>query len=439
MAHCLAKDRHGDTCRNYGLGESRFCNFHQYMNDYTEDMLSQLVICVGCKKAYYFEEEERKTCDACRERGQKIRVAKRESVVLCEKKGCKSKRSVENVYCGKHHICMFEDETAGLNKKVCANFIRGCRAQLEIEYAYSRCEECLEKDRVKDKERRGRAKEENIIDNTTKICSTCCKKLTIDNFVGELNKPTKTCLCCRQQNKIQDEKRDKEHRNATVRNNLKPQYTSYIKGAGERNLEFHISYERYIELVKLPCHYCGIIETRGFNGIDRTNSSIGYTIENCVSCCQMCNYMKGSLSLSVFIKRVEHILTIQKRRTGKLYPECFASHKKTPFQQYYRKAINTGMEFSITKDEYNTITASICYICGKQNDETNENGVDRLDSNRGYTIDNIKSCCAECNCMKIDYGFEEMLDKFVLIHNAHKNNIEQHDDVNVRNYRFGKR
>ena len=527
MAHCLAKDRHGDTCRNYGLGESRFCNFHQYMNDYTEDMLSQLVICVGCKKAYYFEEEERKTCDACRERGQKIRVAKRESVVLCEKKGCKSKRSVENVYCGKHQICMFEDETAGLNKKVCANFIRGCRAQLEIEYAYSRCEECLEKDRVKDKERRGRAKEEkntpiesavqNIVAEiveeeevviteerkeetenttaqpivTTQKCNSCYKILSIDKFIGvKTGSITKGCVVCREKNKIRDANRDKEHRreiarkteqkperkairakwaeenhdkvakrwmdyrqrkierlgteeylkqqaaaaknwrdknsekmaevNERKKNSKEQNYKIYEKSAEYKNLEFAITYDDYVNIVNAECYYCGIIQDKGFNGIDRKDQTKGYVVDNCVSCCKLCNYMKGSLSDCIFIQRAEHILTFQCKIEGKLHPECFANYRGSSYDAYRSRALKKELEFLLTLDDYNTITQKDCFLCGKKTEDNHRNGIDRLDNTKGYILDNVNTCCGECNYMKKEFAIDDIMNKLMLIHQKHK-------------------
>ena len=55
----------------------------------------------------------------------------------------------------------------------------------------------------------------------------------------------------------------------------------------------------------------------------------GYIKENCVSCCEMCNYMKGTLTPDVFLKRIEHILTHQGYINGKLYPEYFANHIST--------------------------------------------------------------------------------------------------------------
>jgi len=435
MIKCLGKDRNGDVCRNNQLGESNFCKFHQYMNDYSDDMLSKLQVCGGCKKMYYFENVT-KTCDKCKQRGKKTRKETKSNLVLCDKQECNFKRSKENKYCGKHQLCIFEDETLMLNKRVCFNYIRGCRAQLDISYKYIKCSDCLETDREKDKMRRAGIveKNNNLTEGESKYCTTCCKELTLDNFVGTLNDITKTCITCRSDNKLQDSRRDKEHRNATVRNNIRPQYSAYIKGAKERNLEFNITFEQYEILVKNHCYYCNAIQERGFNGIDRKASHIGYLIENCVSCCQMCNYMKGPLSVTVFINRIEHILTQQNLINGKLFPHCFANHKKSSFVQYRTRAINFGREFLLSEIDYDNITKNPCYICGKLNDSNNENGIDRLDNKKGYSLDNVNACCAECNYMKIDYSFGNMIQKFIQIYDLHKSTTFENELVRTTRF-----
>ena len=48
------------------------------------------------------------------------------------------------------------------------------------------------------------------------------------------------------------------------------------------------------------------------NGIDRLNSIIGYTIENCVPCCEKCNLMKSNYSENEFLDHIERIRNFQK-------------------------------------------------------------------------------------------------------------------------------
>jgi hypothetical protein len=172
-----------------------------------------------------------KTCDKCRERAKSKRNECRENVVMCKSNGCKSKKSSENAYCLKHQICILVEEVATRNKRLCVNYIRGCRSELELEHTKNRCEICLEKDREMDKQRRNKAKEMNkpvseiIIQThndeksevTEKTCTVCCKTATVEMFQGVKGVITKTCQTCRDTNKNNDMKRDKEHRNSLAR------------------------------------------------------------------------------------------------------------------------------------------------------------------------------------------------------------------------------
>jgi hypothetical protein len=531
MIKCLAKDRNSEPCRNHGLTNSRFCVFHQYMNEYTDEMLSKIQPCSGCKMAYYITDGG-KTCESCRDRGKKNRASK-EKPVLCSKKDCPSKRSQENIYCGRHQLCQFEDETVAMNKKVCKNCIRGCRSQLNMDYQHSKCEECLEKDREKDRNRRGFVKEqnravenisivrlennlentfetapENNLENTfenvpintfennssaTKICNCCLKNLPMENFVGERQPITKNCKRCRDMCKKNDKKRDKNHRNEIARKNeRKPErkavkakwkeenyekvakiwmnarqkkieqlgteeylkqnaetakrwreknqdkmaetnenkknsrklnFSVYVRSANIKNIEFSLTYENYISIVEKECYYCGIQQEKGFNGIDRLDQSKGYVLENCVSCCKMCNFMKGSLSDDVFIKRAEHILTFQQKIAGNLHDECFANHMSGSYSSYKDRADKKGLVFTITPNEFESIKNRNCFMCGKNNTEYHNNGIDRMDCIKGYVIDNVKPCCAECNYMKKAFDFSELLNKFSMIYEKHKNDV----------------
>jgi hypothetical protein len=210
-------------------------------------------------------------------------------------------------------------------------------------------------------------------------------------------------------------------------NSYESQYGVYGRSAGLKQLEFTISFDEYKNIVKNPCHYCGIIQERGteqFNGIDRENNTIGYVLDNCVSCCKMCNYMKKSLSGNVFVNRVEHILTFNKHINGNLFPDVFADHSPI-YIDYKHSAYKRQLDFMITEDNFDNITIQECYICGKQNTNTHTNGIDRYDNSIGYILENCKPCCGECNYMKREYIYNDVFDKFKLIyeHNNCKSNV----------------
>lgn len=93
---------------------------------------------------------------------------------------------------------------------------------------------------------------------------------------------------------------------------------SYVKRARKKEIAFSLSETKFRELTSSDCHYCGkppemLMQNRGgtgsyvYNSIDRLNPSKGYTDENSVPCCKICNYMKWTLTERDFISHVKLI------------------------------------------------------------------------------------------------------------------------------------
>jgi hypothetical protein len=202
-----------------------------------------------------------------------------------------------------------------------------------------------------------------------------------------------------------------------MKNSLSCNYKVYQASANEKRLDFAFSMEEYEELVKLPCYYCGIIEERGFNGIDRLNSTEPYIQSNCVSCCTMCNMMKGSSGPNVFIHRAEHILTNLKIIQGKSYTSEFLDINGSTYSEYKTRAEKKELPFEISQETFFHYTFLPCYLCGKEVSQTHMNGIDRFDNTKGYTIDNIRSCCGICNYMKKSYEYDDVIKKMCMICN----------------------
>lgn len=87
-----------------------------------------------------------------------------------------------------------------------------------------------------------------------------------------------------------------------------------------------ITLKEFLEIIKGDCFYCGskpiervfMSKPRKYidktfkavlNGIDRINSEIGYTKENCVPCCGTCNMMKYTLTVDAFMNHVKKIVS----------------------------------------------------------------------------------------------------------------------------------
>ena len=212
---CLGKDRNMNPCRCSALTgiNSRFCKNHQYMETYTDEQLQKLTLCSGCKKAYYMES---KICEKCNDRGKINRNEAKSSLVLCAVEKCNSKRSEQNKYCMIHQIHVWIDEVHESNHFPCTQYIRGCRNVLPNDSTFKRCEDCRKAEREKDHKKRNEAKQQNqslsLQNSSSKHCNTCGKKFSNDLFVGEKGQETSTCKHCRDNDKKQNLKRDKEHR-----------------------------------------------------------------------------------------------------------------------------------------------------------------------------------------------------------------------------------
>ncbi len=87
---------------------------------------------------------------------------------------------------------------------------------------------------------------------------------------------------------------------------------NYQWGAKKRGISFELTKEQFRELTQGACFYCGDGPTQEikvpsnngsyvYNGIDRLNSDLGYTVENCVSACGTHNLMKLDMSVEQFI------------------------------------------------------------------------------------------------------------------------------------------
>ena len=56
-----------------------------------------------------------------------------------------------------------------------------------------------------------------------------------------------------------------------------------------------LSLDDYIDMVCLGlCHYCGGPLEYGGHSVDRKDSNLGYTLDNSVACCSVCNVTKSN-------------------------------------------------------------------------------------------------------------------------------------------------
>lgn len=96
-------------------------------------------------------------------------------------------------------------------------------------------------------------------------------------------------------------------RNYRKLNIVKLKFNNYIRDAIKRDYIFQLTLDQFEQLIKQPCHYCNQIGGEYLNGIDRKDNTKGYTLDNCLPCCGICNQAKMDISYEDFKQWVQRI------------------------------------------------------------------------------------------------------------------------------------
>lgn len=101
-------------------------------------------------------------------------------------------------------------------------------------------------------------------------------------------------------------------------------FIAYRNRAKKNKRDFDFTQEEFKIITQQNCYYCGSQPSSEYkskngsyfyNGIDRINNTIGYTKENSVPCCKICNLMKLDYTLDEFYKHILKIIEY-KRNNG---------------------------------------------------------------------------------------------------------------------------
>lgn len=124
--------------------------------------------------------------------------------------------------------------------------------------------------------------------------------------------------------------------------------------------------------------------------------------------------------------------------SSKTYKEINKNSKPTVgainrlYKIYEHGAISRNYCFELGIEEFKTIIYKNCYYCNRlpeqksynksRTDYVLYNGIDRVDNNKGYSTDNIVTCCKHCNRAKMSLSKDQFIQ---LIKDIYKNlNLE---------------
>lgn len=114
--------------------------------------------------------------------------------------------------------------------------------------------------------------------------------------------------------------------NNTQRGTINSAWAQFKNQAKKRELKMSLTFEEWFNLTQLPCYYCGVERSNThqkaspfgvdftYNGIDRKDSTSGYTSENCVTSCRTCNMAKRLMSEKEFLKWIDSVYLYNKNK-----------------------------------------------------------------------------------------------------------------------------
>jgi hypothetical protein len=89
---------------------------------------------------------------------------------------------------------------------------------------------------------------------------------------------------------------------------------------------------------------------------------------------------------------------------------------KSMFRDYQASAKTRNIDFNLPFEVFERLSKQKCYYCSsppetrKRASIGKANGIDRIDSNKGYECENVRSCCKICNMAKNDLSDQEFHD-----------------------------
>lgn len=389
-------------------------------------------LCVSCSNI--LDDPNDKNCPTCMKEILKMQCTwVKEDNIKCTNK------AKFGAYCGKHksYGLVLEDEKNGIIH--CVNHIRGCTNKILDNNKYKKCLDCRMSARIIDKKRfikkveRTELHPDKIIKGVRhRFCRYCPNGGMYKEIALTKNglRSVKCQDCLAKQRVIEQ--------NRNPRDKIIRKYDDYVANCKKNNKQWLLTKKQAIFLFYQPCFYCNEkpLPPESMSGIDRyCNKDRKYTVGNVVPSCWICNRMKGCHPIKNFISICEHIATYNKLYDGSLFPNLFQFSVNSSYSGYIKDARKRNIQFNLTKEQFNQFANLDCHYCGHKKNRPLI-GIDRIDSYKGYDIDNAVSCCKVCNMLKNDLTKECFLNKCLQIVETYYNCKKKLENVfNISNIR----
>jgi hypothetical protein len=104
-------------------------------------------------------------------------------------------------------------------------------------------------------------------------------------------------------------------------------FDTYRRHAKSAKRDFLLDLKQFQQLTSSNCYYCNAAPSKImvtnknssnkistwsnyiYNGIDRIDNFLGYILDNCVPCCEICNWAKSNRGVDEFKQYISNICT----------------------------------------------------------------------------------------------------------------------------------
>lgn len=438
---CDGITRERTRCQRHKLKDNRFCNLHQYLNDFDNNKMDTILDDIknhrndnynNCKRCYRWYLNNNKTnCDKCIMRTKehtKNRKAQKDKIKQDGAKDgtrCKFIYPDTNLICGKilkdngycishqYLVGLTDDELKNLTK--CNN--KSCGRFDKTEYKengdiYNSCRKC----RAYGESNRKKAKEGNI----TKCKWDGCEFKEKESGFGYCGKHAA----------------NKEVEEALK--NGKKVCSRYNNGIGVRCR--NILPDNYD---KLWCENCCNKNTDKYKNnkekaLDtRKDTKIYNDEKERLYMCSECPANSNLHTLDNFDvdkdENVDELCKLCREERREQLNKVERSDKALRFKGYRLKAKKRNLIFELDRETCYELFLDNCVYCNRKASENDLNGIDRVDNTKGYINGNIVSACWFCNMLKNVHNTDKFMKKIehILCHLKISKKEIKYDDISI--------